>query len=119
MTASHHHWRPAERLAQAVVTGAIGERRLVQRQPVRRLDGRRWRDLLSPRQRVEDHVGMRDASYERLGARRIDGGQPVSTAAKTLTIWRSPSLVPVSRRRTLSSARHGGAMLRMDATASP
>ena len=62
---------------EAVVAGAIGDRRVAERQRRRGLDRRRRPRITAARENVEDDVGGVDAFGQRLGAGGLDRRQPV------------------------------------------
>jgi hypothetical protein len=77
---------------------------LPQAQRRRRRELRCRLGIAMTRQDVEDDIGRMVAAGEGLGADRLDRSQTVAqyTADRILTIWRSPSSEPFSRRRTHS-----------------
>src|SRR5271166_4839429 len=90
---------------EAVVAGAVGDRLFPKRQRRRRGDRRRNRRLAATRQNVEVASAEWTPSASAWAQAASTSDRPSdSTAARILTIWRSPSSEPESLRRTRSSA---------------
>ena len=60
-----------------IVSGAVGDWRMPQRQRIRGKDGCRRAGVALPREDVEDHVGRVDALGHRLCTGRFDRRQPI------------------------------------------
>jgi hypothetical protein len=83
MGSSHAHrlrvgGREKRRRSQAVVTTAVGKRTQSEPKPVWRRNRCRRRQLIAPRQDIEDHVRAVRASVLRLGTGRLDSNETIA-----------------------------------------